>query len=125
MATPTRTRLRDSEAPEASETVERTTKGKSFLDVAFEINHSWEEVDSYPLTEEELEAIKEIRVAQGTYNKRFDFKMKDGSVRGLSMSSTCEDYPVGTRIRPSSVRIYEVYDEMDEKTIFRVSGRRL
>lgn len=122
-STTTRTRTAATTAT-ASPEPQRNTLGL-LEERGFEISHSWEEEESTPLSAEELEEIKEIKVAQGTYSKRFDFKMKSGRVFGLNVSSTCQDYPVGTKIRPSSVRVITLYDEMEERTIYRVTGNRL
>lgn len=118
---PVSSRRRTAEAPEPE-----TTTGATFFDEAtFEFSHSWEEQNEVRLSKEELEAIKEIRIAQGTYGKRMDFKMRNGKTRGCNLSAYCEDFPVGTRIRPSSVRLTELYDEMEDRTIWRATGEAL
>lgn len=97
---------------------------RGFLQHAVELSHSWEVVDTKPLTTEEKEAIKEVRVSEGNYGPQMRFSMQDGSTRVMSVSQFCS-LKTGDKVRISSIMIDELYDSQDDRTIYRAYGQKL
>lgn len=97
----------------------------SFFSEAVELSHSWKETGSEKLTADEIEAIDKIRIGQGQFGKQMVFTMKSGKTRVMNLSSFCEDFELGTVIRPSSVVITELYDEDEGRYIYRASGEAM
>lgn len=96
-----------------------------FFDQSVELSHSWEETNNSKLSKETLESIDKIRIGQGRFGKQMVFTMKNGKTRVMNLSSFCEDFPVGTIIRPSSVIITELFDEEEDRVIYRASGEAM
>jgi len=97
---------------------------RGFLQHAIELSHSWEVVDSKPLTSEEKESIKEVRVSEGNYGPQMRFSMADGSTRVMQVSQFCS-LKAGDRVRISTIMIDELYDSQDDRTIYRAYGQKL
>lgn len=108
-----------------TKTSPKTVETTDFFENSVELSHSWEETNNSKLSKETLESIDKIRIGQGRFGKQMVFTMKNGKTRVMNLSSFCEDFPVGTIIRPSSVIITELYDEDEDRTIYRASGEAM
>lgn len=110
---------RTNNAPVAEE--ETNEESSFFEDASFELAHSWQEQEFKKLTEREKEAIKSIRVSMGRFGKQLLFSMHNGKNRTINLSPMC-DLPIGAKVRPSSVIITELYDEEEDRTIYKATA---
>ena len=105
--------------------VDETPATTSFFDEGVELEHTWQSTGTQKLSKEEIEAISSIRVRQGKYGLQVAFIMKNSKTRIFSLSQYCEQFTPGTVLRPSSIVIEELYDEEEERYIYRVSGEAM
>ena len=117
-----RTAVAETPAPTPTTTAPKTA---SFFDEGVELEHTWQSTGTQKLSKEEMEAISSIRVRQGKYGLQVAFIMKNSKTRIFSLSQYCEQFTPGTVLRPSSIVIEELYDEEEERYIYRVSGEAL
>ena len=117
-----RTAVAETPAPTPTTTAPATT---SFFDEGVELEHTWQSTGTQKLSKEEIEAISSIRVRQGKYGLQVAFIMKNSKTRIFSLSQYCEQFTPGTVLRPSSIVIEELYDEEEERYIYRVSGEAM
>ena len=122
--TTSRRRTSVNETP-ATTTTTRTPATTSFFDEGVELEHTWQSTGTQKLSKEEMEAISSIRVRQGKYGLQVAFIMKNSKTRIFSLSQYCEQFTPGTVLRPSSIVIEELYDEEEERYIYRVSGEAM
>lgn len=122
--TASRRRTAVAETP-ATTTTTKTTATTSFFDEGVELEHTWQSTGTQKLSKEEMEAISSIRVRQGKYGLQVAFIMKNSKTRIFSLSQYCEQFTPGTVLRPSSIVIEELYDEEEERYIYRVSGEAM
>ena len=122
--TASRRRTAVAETP-ATTTTTRTPATTSFFDEGVELEHTWQSTGTQKLSKEEIEAISSIRVRQGKYGLQVAFIMKNSKTRIFSLSQYCEQFTPGTVLRPSSIVIEELYDEEEERYIYRVSGEAM
>lgn len=94
----------------------------SILENAYELQNSWTPTgDAVKLSQSDIKAIDSIVIRDGKYGKQMVFFMSNGKKKSFNVSPYSEQYPAGTKIRPSSVEIQELHD--DEGTvIYRASG---
>lgn len=104
---------------------EKTVMTNSFFNEGVELEHSWISTGTQKLSKEEIESISSIRVRNGKYGLQVAFMMKSGKTRVFSLSQYCEQFTPGTVLRPSSIVIEELYDEEEERYIYRVSGEAM
>ena len=109
----------------ATTTTTKTPATTSFFDEGVELEHTWQSTGTQKLSKEEIEAISSIRVRQGKYGLQVAFIMKNSKTRIFSLSQYCEQFTPGTVLRPSSIVIEELYDEEEERYIYRVSGEAM
>lgn len=117
-----RTAVAETPAPTPTTTAPKTA---SFFDEGVELEHTWQSTGTQKLSKEEIEAISSIRVRQGKYGLQVAFIMKNSKTRIFSLSQYCEQFTPGTVLRPSSIVIEELYDEEEERYIYRVSGEAM
>ena len=122
--TASRRRTAVAETP-ATTTTTKTPATTSFFDEGVELEHTWQSTGTQKLSKEEMEAISSIRVRQGKYGLQVAFIMKNSKTRIFSLSQYCEQFTPGTVLRPSSIVIEELYDEEEERYIYRVSGEAM
>ena len=122
--TTSRRRTAVAETP-ATTTTTKTPATTSFFDEGVELEHTWQSTGTQKLSKEEMEAISSIRVRQGKYGLQVAFIMKNSKTRIFSLSQYCEQFTPGTVLRPSSIVIEELYDEEEERYIYRVSGEAM
>ena len=122
--TTSRRRTSVDETP-ATTTTTKTPATTSFFDEGVELEHTWQSTGVQKLSKEEMEAISSIRVRQGKYGLQVAFIMKNQKTRIFSLSQYCEQFTPGTVLRPSSIVIEELYDEEEERYIYRVSGEAM
>ena len=122
--TTSRRRTAVAETP-ATTTTTKTPATTSFFDEGVELEHTWQSTGTQKLSKEEIEAISSIRVRQGKYGLQVAFIMKNSKTRIFSLSQYCEQFTPGTVLRPSSIVIEELYDEEEERYIYRVSGEAM
>lgn len=122
--TASRRRTAVAETP-ATTTTTTAPKTASFFDEGVELEHTWQSTGTQKLSKEEIEAISSIRVRQGKYGLQVAFIMKNSKTRIFSLSQYCEQFTPGTVLRPSSIVIEELYDEEEERYIYRVSGEAM
>jgi len=122
--TASRRRTAVAETP-ATTTTTKTPATTSFFDEGVELEHTWQSTGTQKLSKEEIEAISSIRVRQGKYGLQVAFIMKNSKTRIFSLSQYCEQFTPGTVLRPSSIVIEELYDEEEERYIYRVSGEAM
>lgn len=122
--TASRRRTSVNETP-ATTTTTKTPATSSFFDEGVELEHTWQSTGTQKLSKEEIEAISSIRVRQGKYGLQVAFIMKNSKTRIFSLSQYCEQFTPGTVLRPSSIVIEELYDEEEERYIYRVSGEAM
>lgn len=122
--TTSRRRTAVAETP-ATTTTTTPAKTSSFFDEGVELEHTWQSTGTQKLSKEEIEAISSIRVRQGKYGLQVAFIMKNSKTRIFSLSQYCEQFTPGTVLRPSSIVIEELYDEEEERYIYRVSGEAM
>lgn len=122
--TASRRRISVDETP-ATTTTTKTPATTSFFDEGVELEHTWQSTGTQKLSKEEIEAISSIRVRQGKYGLQVAFIMKNSKTRIFSLSQYCEQFTPGTVLRPSSIVIEELYDEEEERYIYRVSGEAM
>ena len=96
---------------------------RGFLQHAVELSHSWEVTDSKPLTQEEKDSIKEVRVSEGQYGPQMRFSMKDGSTRVMQVSQFCS-LKAGDKVRISTIMIDELFDSQDDNSEIARYGQR-
>lgn len=123
--TTSRRRTSVDETPVATTTTTKTPATTSFFDEGVELEHTWQSTGTQKLSKEEIEAISSIRVRQGKYGLQVAFIMKNSKTRIFSLSQYCEQFTPGTVLRPSSIVIEELYDEEEERYIYRVSGEAM
>ena len=123
--TASRRRTSVDETPVATTTKTTAPKTASFFDEGVELEHTWQSTGTQKLSKEEMEAISSIRVRQGKYGLQVAFIMKNSKTRIFSLSQYCEQFTPGTVLRPSSIVIEELYDEEEERYIYRVSGEAM
>ena len=107
--TTSRRRTSVDETP-ATTTTTKTPATTSFFDEGVELEHTWQSTG---------------RVRQGKYGLQVAFIMKNSKTRIFSLSQYCEQFTPGTVLRPSSIVIEELYDEEEERYIYRVSGEAM
>ena len=122
--TASRRRTAVAETPATTPTT-TAPKTASFFDEGVELEHTWQSTGTQKLSKEEIEAISSIRVRQGKYGLQVAFIMKNSKTRIFSLSQYCEQFTPGTVLRPSSIVIEELYDEEEERYIYRVSGEAM
>lgn len=122
--TASRRRTAVAETP-ATTTTTKAPATTSFFDEGVELEHTWQSTGTQKLSKEEIEAISSIRVRQGKYGLQVAFIMKNSKTRIFSLSQYCEQFTPGTVLRPSSIVIEELYDEEEERYIYRVSGEAM
>ena len=122
--TASRRRTSVDETP-ATTTTTKTPATTSFFDEGVELEHTWKSTGTQKHSKEEIEAISSIRVRQGKYGLQVAFIMKNSKTRIFSLSQYCEQFTPGTVLRPSSIVIEELYDEEEERYIYRVSGEAM
>ena len=122
--TTSRRRTAVAETP-ATTTTTKAPATTSFFDEGVELEHTWQSTGTQKLSKEEIEAISSIRVRQGKYGLQVAFIMKNSKTRIFSLSQYCEQFTPGTVLRPSSIVIEELYDEEEERYIYRVSGEAM
>ena len=122
--TTSRRRTSVDETP-ATTTTTKTPATTSFFDEGVELEHTGQSTGTQKLSKEEIEAISSIRVRQGKYGLQVAFIMKNSKTRIFSLSQYCEQFTPGTVLRPSSIVIEELYDEEEERYIYRVSGEAM
>ena len=122
--TTSRRRTSVDETP-ATTTTTKTPATTSFFDEGVELEHTWQSTGTQKLSKEEIEAISSIRVRQGKYGLQVAFIMKNSKTRIFSLSQYCEQFTPGTVLRPSSIVIEDLYDEEEERYIYRVSGEAM
>ena len=122
--TASRRRTAVAETPVTTPTTTAPTT-TSFFDEGVELEHTWQSTGTQKLSKEEIEAISSIRVRQGKYGLQVAFIMKNSKTRIFSLSQYCEQFTPGTVLRPSSIVIEELYDEEEERYIYRVSGEAM
>ena len=122
--TASRRRTAVAETP-ATTTTTKTPATTSFFDEGVELEHTWQSTGTQKLSKEEIEAISSSRVRQGKYGLQVAFIMKNSKTRIFSLSQYCEQFTPGTVLRPSSIVIEELYDEEEERYIYRVSGEAM
>ena len=122
--TTSRRRTAVAETPVTTPTTTAPTT-TSFFDEGVELEHTWQSTGTQKLSKEEMEAISSIRVRQGKYGLQVAFIMKNSKTRIFSLSQYCEQFTPGTVLRPSSIVIEELYDEEEERYIYRVSGEAM
>ena len=122
--TASRRRTAVAETP-APTTTTKTPATTSFFDEGVELEHTWQSTGTQKLSKEEIEAISSIRVRQGKYGLQVAFIMKNSKTRIFSLSQYCEQFTPGTVLRPSSIVIEELFDEEEERYIYRVSGEAM
>lgn len=123
--TASRRRTSVDETPATTTTRTTAPKTASFFDEGVELEHTWQSTGTQKLSKEEIEAISSIRVRQGKYGLQVAFIMKNSKTRIFSLSQYCEQFTPGTVLRPSSIVIEELYDEEEERYIYRVSGEAM
>lgn len=123
--TTSRRRTSIDETPATTTTTTKTPATTSFFDEGVELEHTWQSTGTQKLSKEEIEAISSIRVRQGKYGLQVAFIMKNSKTRIFSLSQYCEQFTPGTVLRPSSIVIEELYDEEEERYIYRVSGEAM
>lgn len=96
----------------------------SLLSNAYKLEHSWRSVKSEPLSEEERANIALIKVDEGAYGLQMTFFMKDKSTLRMPVSKY-SSLQKGDTVRANSVIIEELHDEVDNKTVYRASGKAL
>ena len=123
--TASRRRTEIDETPATTTTRATAPATTSFFDEGVELEHTWQSTGTQKLSKEEIEAISSIRVRQGKYGLQVAFIMKNSKTRIFSLSQYCEQFTPGTVLRPSSIVIEELYDEEEERYIYRVSGEAM
>ena len=123
--TASRRRTSVDETPATTTTTRTPATTSSFFDEGVELEHTWQSTGVQKLSKEEMESISSIRVRQGKYGLQVAFLMKNSKTRIFSLSQYCEQFTPGTVLRPSSIVIEELYDEEEERYIYRVSGEAM
>lgn len=123
--TASRRRTSVDETPATTTTRTTAPATTSFFNEGVELEHTWQSTGTQKLSKEEIEAISSIRVRQGKYGLQVAFIMKNSKTRIFSLSQYCEQFTPGTVLRPSSIVIEELYDEEEERYIYRVSGEAM
>ena len=70
-------------------------------------------------------ANSSIQGRTGKKGLQVAFIMEKSKTKNFSLSQYCEQFTPGTVLRPSSIVIEELYDEEEERYIYRVSGEAM